>query len=58
MHAAKSVLQVLFVLRFDSNQMSTQRFRQIYRQHRNAIPPALGITHRDLRELEVDIFTP
>src|SRR3989442_5658291 len=58
MHTAKSVFEIVLVLRFNSHQMTPQRFTQIQRKHRHAIFAAFGVAHRNLGELKIEIFYP
>ena len=55
---AKAVFEILFVLRFDSQQVTVQRFTQIHWQHGDAVFPTFGIAHGDLCQCEIDVFHP
>ena len=57
-HASESIFDVLFVLCFNSYQVSLQRLGLVQRQHGDAILTAFGVAHCDLRQLEIDVFHP
>ena len=58
MHPAKSVFEILLVLRFHAQQMPAQRFGQIQRKHRDAILASFGVAHRDLAQSEINVLYP
>ena len=58
MHTAKPIFQILLVLRFDSQQMTPQRFTHVQRKHGDAIFAAFCVTHGDLGKLKIDVFYP
>jgi hypothetical protein len=53
---AKAIFEILFVLHFDSQQMTAQRFTHIQRKYGHAIFAAFGVANADLSELEIDVF--
>jgi hypothetical protein len=53
---AKPIFQILVVLCFDSQQMTTKWFIQIHWKHCDAVFPAFRVAHSDLCERKIDVF--